>query len=1297
MRREIVPFLDGRKLISVSLREPFDLDVERVHLSSPEPLPSPPQPINWMISLIPPAIMIFASFISMVLIGRNSIAYMVPMFFMSLGFPIANLMYQIFQNKRYYQTLDKRYAQYKEYLHSVEEDLQKLIQRQLRILEQEYPSLVPLVQIALAKGKNRRLWWRRRFDKDFLMIRIGNGLGKPALEIIQPHYLDAKDPIIQEIEAFSRKYQSIHNWPLTIDLKSIGSIVITGETPKAIHRFADLIIINLCVHHSPEDVQIGVITDKPDGVRTWEWIKWLPHTFALFPSHQKFISFDSTQGNKKLTELVQEYFSRRDRTRVGQEQEFQSLVLFFDDSGLLRRRPELSVVASDGYKYGIYLIFLGEKFSPNTSRSKVWVNEQGYFHFKETWNPTTKGREMEGVFEGPEQGDCERVARALAGLQPVSPNATTYTLPNIVRLSEILGDDPYSHESIGSNWKTNHEQNQMARFPIGYVIGPNGYEVLELDFRPESLGGLGEFNAFLIGAPGSGKSIFLQSLVLATAHKYSPEDVNFLLLDFKAGAAELAKIRHLPHVVGMVNELGPELAERALKAIENELARRKKIFEQVGIVTDIWDFNRRFPDKALPILLTIIDEFAAGVKLLGDQMIDRLDALGRQGRAFGMYFILANQEVNAYVEKLRPVVGWNIVLKVRRTEEMALIDPKKPIPAGRGRGYIRVRDNIWEFQGAYGGVPAQGNKLESINEFTVKKVLPDGTLVDFYVHSPVYVSTSSRTELDLLLETISNTVRELGIQPARPIYLDPLPPKISLDSVFISAKQNCVYRDGKWPCHSDSPNFLKVSIGLIDKPDECVQENFVVDFLTGDGHLWLVGASGSGKGLTLRTLFLSIALTHSPEQAHFYILDFSPDGLRGYEKFPHTGAYIRPHEQERVERFFGYLEDLLNDPLSESATRRPHVFVAINGFEEFRNTYPDLLDIVSQIARSGKSVGIHLIIASNRATEVNRTITSNIANRIVLRMGTLDEYYEILGRCPALLTIQSEGRGYSSLDVNAECQIAQPTWEGNPPIVIAEQMDKSWTGNRPRPINVLQERYDYNEVINTVITNDQFSEKGFRVLVGIEYDSLSPLVAEIKEDFPIWLVLGARQTGKSNFIMSFIRSLYALNPPKICVKALLLRRNSPIERISSGVEESQILKEDEAIAEEIAALLRLHQHTQEPPIFLVVDDLEGAFEPGREKVATALNELARYYYSLQAVYLIASTTREGIQPHVGAPIVRLFKQSRTGLCFSKDPLDLDWFGVGLSAQIRRFDLSFPGRGLFVERGRTFLVQVPKVI
>ena len=92
-------------------------------------------------------------------------------------------------------------------------------------------------------------------------------------------------------------------------------------------------------------------------------------------------------------------------------------------------------------------------------------------------------------------------------------------------------------------------------------------------------------HALVGGTTGSGKSELLRTLVASLAAIYSPERVNFVLVDYKGGSAFDA-CASLPHVVGLVTDLDDRLAERALRCLEAELRHREQVLRDRG-ATDL--------------------------------------------------------------------------------------------------------------------------------------------------------------------------------------------------------------------------------------------------------------------------------------------------------------------------------------------------------------------------------------------------------------------------------------------------------------------------------------------------------------------------------------------------------------------------------------------------------------------------------------------------------------------------------------------------------------------------------------
>jgi len=103
----------------------------------------------------------------------------------------------------------------------------------------------------------------------------------------------------------------------------------------------------------------------------------------------------------------------------------------------------------------------------------------------------------------------------------------------------------------------------------------------------------------------------MKSLVMGAAVRYPPNLLNFFFLDFKGGAA-FSVFEDLPHVSGVVTNLKPELVERGLDSIRNEIERRQERFSREH-VQNIWEYNRNQADRPLPHLVLLLDEFARGL------------------------------------------------------------------------------------------------------------------------------------------------------------------------------------------------------------------------------------------------------------------------------------------------------------------------------------------------------------------------------------------------------------------------------------------------------------------------------------------------------------------------------------------------------------------------------------------------------------------------------------------------------------------------------------------------------------
>lgn len=187
-------------------------------------------------------------------------------------------------------------------------------------------------------------------------------------------------------------------------------------------------------------------------------------------------------------------------------------------------------------------------------------------------------------------------------------------------------------------------------------------------------------------------------------------------------------------------------------------------------------------------------------------------------------------------------------------------------------------------------------------------------------------------------------------------------------------------------------------------------------------HGLCVGATGSGKSELLRTLVLGLATTHSPADLNLVLVDFKGGAtFLGLSALPHVSAVITNLADELT------LVDRMADALAGEITRRqellraagnltgvaeyaaaradrpdlpplPALLVVVDEFSELLAQRPELIDLMVMIGRLGRSLGLHLLLASQRLEEGRlRGLESHLSYRIALRTFSAAESRAVLG------------------------------------------------------------------------------------------------------------------------------------------------------------------------------------------------------------------------------------------------------------------------------------------------------------
>ncbi|MGI5520025.1 type VII secretion protein EccCa [Micromonospora sp. CA-259024] len=236
---------------------------------------------------------------------------------------------------------------------------------------------------------------------------------------------------------------------------------------------------------------------------------------------------------------------------------------------------------------------------------------------------------------------------------------------------------------------------------------------------------------------------------------------------------------------------------------------------------------------------------------------------------------------------------------------------------------------------------------------------------------------------------------------------------------------------------------LRVPIG-IDAGGNPVELDIKESALGGMGpHGMLIGATGSGKSELLRTLVLALATTHSSETLNFVLVDFKGGAtFLGLDQLPHTSAVITNLADEAA--LVGRMQDALHGELVrrqellrqaggfssaldyERARAQgapldplPTLFVVVDEFSELLATHRDFMDLFVMIGRLGRSLAVHLLLASQRVDDGRiGQLESHLSYRIGLRTFSAMESRSVIGVPDAYELPPSPGNGYLRTDVS---------------------------------------------------------------------------------------------------------------------------------------------------------------------------------------------------------------------------------------------------------------------------------------
>ncbi|MDM4762672.1 FtsK/SpoIIIE domain-containing protein [Galbitalea sp. SE-J8] len=1035
--------------------------------------------------------------------------------------PVIMIVQQLQQKRSGRKTYRQQVDEYWELRRRIEADAQQAlaVEREEWLASAPDPALV----YEIATTPLPLLWARRRADPDHLTLRVGTATQPSRVTLDDPEELAHKRTVVWDAR----------DVPAIVSLVERGVVGIAG--PDAVARpIAKWALAQLGVLQSPKDVRFYLLTESRRGA-DWEWLGWLPHAAGEHPgSSMTNIGTTTTSTARCVAELIAIIEARASTRSSGRERIRSTpddIVVVMDGARRLRAMPSLVRILREGPEVGVYSICVDadERLLPEECGAVVIADGDGVLIRQQRVSLVDRIR--------PDiVGDdwLEWIGRSLGPIRDASPDVTDGAIPTSSRLLSVLALDPPTPEAVQARWLVGGRSTRA-------VLGESIDGEFSLDLRLDGPHGL------VAGTTGSGKSELLQTLVASLAVANTPTEMNFVLVDYKGGAA-FKDCVDLPHTVGMVTDLDAHQVERALDSLGAELRTREHVFAGAGAkdLEDYQDLQAKRPELAsLPRLLIVIDEFASMARELPD-FVRGLVGIAQRGRSLGIHLILATQRPGGVVSpEIRANTNLRIALRMTDASESTdVIDSPESASISKatpGRAYVRLgAASLMPFQaGRVGGRFPGAQTVVGVADPLVE----DLGFADWSEPVPVPKAATGDagdveiTDLTVLVDSVRRATDALGIPAPRRPWLPPLGDVVSLDALPAVPSGRSVG--------------VVIPVGLEDHPALQRQVTTALD-LDELGHLFVIGSARSGRSQALRTIAGSGASAAAVGDLHLYAIDCGTGALLPLSALPHCGVVVQRHEPERVGRLLqGLVDEVAHRQSAFSASgvaslteqragtpeaRLPHVVVLIDQWEGFVNVLADidngaLVDRVAFLLREGATVGVHLVVSGDRTLFSSR-MSSLVDRKILLNLADRGEYSNEGIRARDLPDEIGPGRGFwnqSGTELQFAVLPGENSGQGQARALreigaAARTAHGSARGPRPFRIDPLPASVTLADALALV---PEESRGPSVALVGVGGDELTGLVADLSGDQNGFVIAGPARSGRSTLLATMGRSLIA--------------------------------------------------------------------------------------------------------------------------------------------------------------------------
>ena len=873
-----------------------------------------------------------------------------------------------------------RQKKYREYLNEKESEIVHSYERNTRIWNEVlYPNCADLIKNITSQ--NRHLWERSNKDDDFLNVRLGTGTRPFGVEVaIKKKGFELEDDFLKnEAYELADKYREIKKVPITLSLMLHKVVGVVGNY----ELIAKNIITNLVSLYSPDEVKIVLVYNCYQE-KALSIFNDLPHMWASDKT-SRYVATSEAEAYTLFSVLDEKLQTREETLDKDDIRTPHYVVLSFDHS-IIDSIPFKKVLVNGENILGVSAVFFGERFNqiPKECEAIIQRNDETCGVYVKNEN------DNKFILFTPDtltDKDVDNLVRGLSRVQIKKEKAAS-NVPERISFLDVYQVGNVEALNIESHWNANSSNKSLA-VPIGVMAGG---DVFCLDIHEKYHG----CHGLVAGTTGSGKSEFLQTYILSMMINYSPNEVAFVLVDFKGG--DMARpFLNSPHLAATISNLSGNTLYRALVSLEAEVKNRQRIFNEsasfLGIdKIDINSYHRYYKEhrltEALPHLVIVIDEFAQ-LKAQHPEFMAKLIDVAQVGRSLGIHLILATQKPSGVVDpQIWSNSRFKVCLKVMDKQDSSdMIN--KPIAAmikTPGRAYVQVGYNeIFELiQSGYSGAEyVPQDSFVDEESITVSMVNWPGE----QLRAAKDISRGEKTDLtqlEAVMKVMSNLGEELKIK-AKKLWLDPLPEQLRFETLP----------------NEDNDSFGVVTCGRLDLPHIQKQVNFTIDFVK-KGHLAIYGSTGTGKSTLIQTIFYAMALKNSPSSFNSFIIDFNGGSLMGLSKMPHCANYVTDESEAKVNQVLNTIGQIIVDRrakfveascanyesyLEAGGQDMPIILAVIDNYALFREKMYKCEDVLVQHIAASRACGIYFIITGSSKGAIYYKVMDHISSKVMCRNG----------------------------------------------------------------------------------------------------------------------------------------------------------------------------------------------------------------------------------------------------------------------------------------------------------------------